>query len=351
MIGRIQQYFVEPHGVIGLYLTNTCNIICRHCSVESGPDCDTELDVTTILSKISDSIKFGITKGIHVSGGEPFLKRNALSSLGSLCKDLQVALAVNTNGYWATSMQRALAVLNSVDGITQLFLSTDEYHLEFIDIEKIRNAAMASLERGIHVDIGVCTPHGDRDNTFEYIRNAIGENVIAQVNLGTIELESVGRARELAEAMWREKQRSFPSGHCTLLNRPVILENGDISACCNTNAFNSVGGGALLLGNISETSLYDSKLKMLESHFLQAIRTLGPARVAEIIVADPELSAEAQLSFSYLEDNICSLCVDIVKNPRLCNRIENKISEAEDLRIEISVNRAVIYDEIDVLFD
>lgn len=103
----VQTYFKQPYGVLGLYLTNKCNIMCRHCCVSSGPRESTQLAIDDVLSQVPDLVAAGIAKAIHVSGGEPFLYQDALRRIAQVGYEAGIPVGINTNAFWARSVSAA----------------------------------------------------------------------------------------------------------------------------------------------------------------------------------------------------------------------------------------------------
>src|SRR5262249_51878420 len=100
----IQAYYNDVHAVLGLYLTNRCNIQCRHCGVMSGPRERGRLPIQAIVAQIPALAADGAVKALHVSGGEPFLYQDDLCALAAAAKAHGLAFGVNTNGFWARSL-------------------------------------------------------------------------------------------------------------------------------------------------------------------------------------------------------------------------------------------------------
>ncbi len=124
------------------YVTNQCNLTCRHCSFQSsseqtGTHMDTNITVSTL----------GELKGIHditLTGGEPLLHPDFAEILSAACRNAGLVY-VMTNGIELVSKEslRLLAKKNDLAGLkrrlrkalkefpdnTHLFLPLDSFHL------------------------------------------------------------------------------------------------------------------------------------------------------------------------------------------------------------------------------
>jgi organic radical activating enzyme len=343
----VQTYFGRFQGILGLYITNKCNITCRHCSVNSGPTESTRLFIDDVLESIPTAVDKEIIKGIHVSGGEPFLYQSDLQRLASEAERLGILLGINTNAFWAKNLDKAHKVLDSMPGITQLMISTDIYHEEFIPLDRIKYASIAGLERGLIVQIAVCTSGGEKSDFVDRLSQILGEELANSIPIGINPVEASGRALSLLEAHWRKQQRSFPIGRCNQINRPTVLESGVVFACCNTCVSEQCGRSPLNLGNIKASSLEEIHLRTDTDYIIQAIRTLGPKFLAEILIVE---GFEAELNGIYNEGDICSLCSDIMSNPKLVE-VLIKVFQSDKVRRQVAIARAAEFDELKMLFE
>nr|QEO74357.1 hypothetical protein [uncultured bacterium] len=340
---RIQTMFRRMHAVLSLYLTNKCNILCGHCGVESGPHESTLLAPEDTLAHINALASGGGLEAIHVSGGEPFLYRNRMRMIAACGLAANVQVAVNTNGFWSRQPERAGAMLDSMPGLTQIILSTDEYHEPFLGLEVVRDAARIALSRELLVDIYVCTPAGRRTEFVERLESYMGEELLARVPVVVTTLEPGGRADLVPEAHWRERSRNLPSGRCDLVNRPVVLEDGDVLACCNTTVAKRCKRSPLVVGNTHREALPDILRRAREDTLLQAIRIFGPRFVAERLDTDER----ARLGGEYRDGDICALCSDIMSDARLTEGAIQACGAEETQRL-VAIGRALLAGEPDL---
>lgn len=77
-----------------LYLTDACNLACRHCGVSSGPAADAHLNADLVRDLIDQAVASG-AEGIAFGGGEPFVHRDLLALLAYAAPRLKTLLATN----------------------------------------------------------------------------------------------------------------------------------------------------------------------------------------------------------------------------------------------------------------
>src|SRR5205823_2463399 len=150
-----------------------------------------------------------------------------------------------------------------------------------LSLEVVRDAAQIALSRDLLVDIYVCTPAGRRTEFVERLESYMGEELLARVPVVVTTLETGGRADFVPEAHWRPHSQNLPGGRCDLVNRPVVLEDGDVLACCNTTVAKRCKLSPLVIGNTHREALPDILCRAREDDLLQAIRVFGPRFVAE----------------------------------------------------------------------
>lgn len=334
----IHNYYFDRYGVLGLYITNKCNIKCTHCCVSSGPSETSLLEINKIISEIPKLVRTGRIKALHVSGGEPMLKQKEIQQIAKAGLIAKIPVAINTNGYWGSSKERATSLLNSIPGITQLIISTDEYHINFLPLESIKNAIEVALELGIIVHICICTTKGKRTKFVDILEEKLGNSILDSIAIAIVPVELGGRANNLPEANYRSKTKQYPIGKCSLINRPVVLEDGDVLACCNTTVSKTCKKSPLIMGNIKEETLESIFDRADKNLLLQAIRNLGPSFLAENLTYDQK----KELKGVYLEGDICSICTDIMSKPKLCKEAMILV-QRKDMRRIISSIDALFY--------
>ena len=123
------QYIGPPLAEIYFYLTEGCNLRCRHCwimeELESGPQSKAVLDLKLFESILEQARPLGL-RAVKLTGGEPFLHPR-IDRLLEIIQAAQLRLVIETNGVLLTP---ALAGL--VASCNQPFISVS---LDGVDAE------------------------------------------------------------------------------------------------------------------------------------------------------------------------------------------------------------------------
>jgi len=257
-------------------LTEKCNIRCRHCISDCSPARADDLDSDTLESFVRQAAQLRFVRSVTFSGGEPFVDVLRLERAISLCRECGLAVAVTTNGFWASNVTTAKKILKKLVGLIQVCLSTDEFHQEFIPVERIANAVRACRELGVHCAVVVT-----------HLRNNTGESARVRQQLravdGLYEIQQwpvvpSGRAKvELDDFFTYDMTNAV----CGSADSPTLNVEGELTACCGP-ADHWPGGHRLNFGHLNQRTLKE----MLEfgdrDPIVQALRVWGPARLLDL---------------------------------------------------------------------
>lgn len=119
---------VEPSwsgtpGVVGIEITGRCQLRCRHCFNNSGPDNAAELPLA-VLERIFDQAASWGVRAVRLSGGEPTSHRD-FRAVVAACARRGLVIALNTHGVYSRNILEYLKsaaigqFLVSVDGLEE----------------------------------------------------------------------------------------------------------------------------------------------------------------------------------------------------------------------------------------
>ncbi|MEJ2153693.1 MAG: radical SAM protein, partial [Desulfobacteraceae bacterium] len=126
IIGRLTQAGLKPPRMVTMAVTNRCNLRCRHCWPDSGPDELAPLvPKDRVLGLIADFSALGAEKFV-ITGGEPLLHPDWLEILTFACAQPDIReVRLQTNATLLTSRHvdallslkdRGLIVQTSLEG-------------------------------------------------------------------------------------------------------------------------------------------------------------------------------------------------------------------------------------------
>ncbi len=143
-------YVVPPLISGGIMLSYRCTNECRHCLYRCGPKQPNDWMAIETAEKVLQKLALERRlRGVHLAGGEPFLKPDLLEEIIRLCGSYCVPIDyVETNAFWATSIDKAHDLLGRMRdaGLTGLLVSASMFHNEFIPFERTQNCIDAAVD-------------------------------------------------------------------------------------------------------------------------------------------------------------------------------------------------------------
>lgn len=108
-----------------------------------------------ISELLSEAKKLGTVEWVWFEGGEPFLYYQIMLKGLSRAAEMGFKIGVLSNAYWATCIEDALEWLRPLAelGVADLGLSSDPYHGEDIEAERVKNGVEAAIKLGVSVGI------------------------------------------------------------------------------------------------------------------------------------------------------------------------------------------------------
>ncbi len=149
-----------PHSA-GVILTYKCSAACRHCMYACSPewqaDWMSDEDLEVLFSRLADTIQpapwgadsVGLSSGLHLTGGEPFLNFQRLLQATIIAAAYRLpSLFVETNCSWCTDDQTTRDKLYALQdaGMRGIMISVNPFYTEYIPFERTERAIRISRE-------------------------------------------------------------------------------------------------------------------------------------------------------------------------------------------------------------
>ncbi|MDR2428441.1 MAG: radical SAM protein [Candidatus Margulisbacteria bacterium] len=224
-------YFTNSFRIayLSLEITNKCTNACRHCTNYCSPRQKKFLPIT-LVKKLIDQAVQQKHDFINIWGGEPFLHPDLYLIL-KYCLDNGLTPCVNTNAFWAYSLEAAEKTISQLKRLgkggktVRLALSCDRFHQEqkATPLINIVNA-LAVLEREKLEGYRIHSVESRGDNTLAKVfgdlrkhnPNISLEKVRQRTTILPLE-KAAGRAKILTE------QGADPYARFTLVNSEIIF--------------------------------------------------------------------------------------------------------------------------------
>jgi organic radical activating enzyme len=282
-MGRRPQVYASD---LNLRVGRQCNFTCRHCSVSSSPHVKQRMSAKTLAASLELIACFAARDGarrVVVTGGESFMYRKELAAIAACGRAHGLRVAVETNAYWATTPQRARAVLAEIE-IDDYLISASRYHLEFTTWECLENAVAAIAEHPRKTSLIRATIEDENDPLDLEVVSRIKAMRSDKIEINMI--APVGRAEDMP-GPWQEPVTLDQVSRCPA-EGPVVLDDGRVDPCCggfvalDRHAF-TVGrlpkdAPAAVLDELERNVLFNTVRNEGFGPFVTALAELDPSR-------------------------------------------------------------------------
>lgn len=326
-----------------LFLTRRCPLRCAHCIVSSHPDRpDPPRD--TVLRVARQAAAREALRHVCITGGEPFLRPELLRDVIALLAGAGKEISVITSAHWAATAPRARRMLEQVLGDGRemtLWISLDPHHSAFLPAANYVHAVEAASSLGLRPRL-TATYRRDPHEAIAFIDETLPQRTVELC--GGIRLQPLflqGRGEHLPDS--DGFSQALPAGVCGSCV-PHANEDGTVFACCSL--FDAPEGHPLRLGDATHQNLDGLLDRADRDQLIQAIRTLGPKRLAEML---PDAMQRHAKRHVYLPHDICSLCSRIMGDPNCVAALRGRLAEDIRLQRRIALLRLVRYGETAML--
>jgi hypothetical protein len=286
-------------STVNFRFTYHCNIACRHCYNSSGPGRKGErIALEDMLAIVGQMPGAGLRRLI-LTGGEPFLYPGDVIALIRAARAAQVQrISINSNGYWASSDERARQMLERLaeagfmlEPEDNLKISSGIYHTEFVDLDRIFKLARCYHERFgrpviVDFELEAGAPHA-RDAAIERFRAA---GLLDRVDLQFRTISPLGRARQ-----FEDLPASDCAVPCGIIDQIVFDPDGLVRPCCGLNNENF----GVAVGRLAEHGLRDLVKRAQNDPVLQFLSRKPMNAIFEELGRSPKPQGYA---------GICDLC-------------------------------------------
>lgn len=325
MTGKIQKNMRNKYATI--HITSRCNINCRHCFESIGrgeclqnlPDAKQE-DVISWIKKIAMEKSI---RSVSFVGGEPFLCLDELTEYIKYAKEAGMLTKVVTNGYWATSIQYVDEMLNKMQGLDTIIVSSDKYHLEFVDKEIVDNLVNGCIKNNRTVVIHVTAANMEEG---EEIKRLYANSYSNQITISVSPIfvfEETPQDIKVDTFNYMEQPQLLKK-HCQL-GCPMIKTNGEMYTCFGSQVTQETNEDFFYLGNLTNNTYEDMLNRRGEPLLHKFMESYGPVGLAKMINNSPLKDAFSKMEFT--QD--CHMCTWALTNMDFYNYIVNLLEKKQ----------------------
>lgn len=292
--------------------TSRCNAKCAMCYQSSGPKGHdqfgiNELKLDVLKRVVTDAMKVpNLNKRLHVAGGEAFLDEKLVFALLAHGRDAGFTdITMTTNAFWGSSEERADTICRKlVDaGMTEIEISWDYWHLQYIDPKRVVRVLEACRRNGISTILRVLTTSL---HSADEALDLLGEGWIAADRIMWGKVFGTGRA-----ATHLEPGELFPESltadeNCHNFLNLVVNATGEVFPCCA--GIDQTENPKL--GNVYREPVHEVAARMTRNLWLRKLTFDG-------VMAVEDLLDEAGYDYQRDENaGMCTRCWKLFSDPK-----------------------------------
>ena len=315
--------------------TNQCTAQCRDCPIVPSTDPPMRLKSEDMMRIVDEVYAWGTLRLVVLTGGESFLLGKDLRKTIAYVSEKEVLTRIVTNAYWAKSKEKAVQVLGELKalGLTEINISCDDYHQEFIPLENVKHANEAALEIGLPALLAHRRKPGGRI-TVEYLSEYFGVNLHVyregEANPDN-NVICTGRnvplhssSEQLASEPWE-----IPANDCnwigackSVLRSIVVFPDLDIQICCGI-AKSSIP--ELSIGSLADSDLLSILQRGNRDLITNWLALEGPASILDFVRSkDPSI----KLPEHYVSQ--CHLCNELFTRDDVRRLLQKNAAERRE---------------------
>ena len=315
----------SKYSLIDISFSYNCLLKCRHCMFNCTPhDSRTRLNKEKIYKYIDSALEVDKFKEYAFGEQEIFFDiRSFIAAAEYLNKKVKnPSITTSTSSFWVKSYEYAREQLSQLQklGLNGILLSIDDFHLEFVDIEKILNCTKASLDLGIDVSLQTIISKGSRRKIdfMKYFQRKIPHQNVYELDWIEHNFTPVGRGAFIDESL-RLYENNPLIGDCSILEIISITPEGQVIPCCGSGSVAKY----LSIGNIEEKSLSEIIKEVEVNPFINSLFVwLGPYGLIKML----EYYGKS-LSLSKRHTGVCHACYEIFSNRDIYSFLAEKLND------------------------
>jgi hypothetical protein len=295
-------------------VTLRCPLKCGHCCYSSDMFQGGHLSAEDAVAAISQAAQLSFFETVHFVGGDPLLHPDLLVEAMTHAKSLGLQCGITTSAFWAKSAAAAHDTLAKLQkaGLTEITLSYDDAHAEFVRLSFIKHAVAAARTLHLRLRVAVAVEPGCRI-TAESLRTDLGLDGDESVKIYPQLINSTGRADHgQDERDTRGRHADVYRGPCqSVLHTFQVDHEGGIRPCCGVLPHHE----AMKIGHLRQGGLQEAVAKACADPLLKWISVFGPVNLLTDLTESDDQPLRAE-DF----DGICAACDRLFRSPELLAR-------------------------------
>ncbi len=337
---------ILPH-TLSLIVTHKCTAACDHCCFTCSPKQNAAIPVPNLFKYIEESTAIAGLRVVVFTGGECFLLGDQLDELVGHAAKFKYIPRFVSNGYWATSEQRARKRIDKLvqRGLEEANFSTGDMHSQYVPIEHVRNGAIAAADAGLRVAIMVELFKGSQFSFSSFIEHHRFNKYVEEGRIRFVTspwMKFQGSSSLKYNRAYVDAIASAGSSCPTVLRVLAITPSEHLVACCGLSLEYIP---ELHLGDLRKDSIAKI-LQQVPDDFIKIwIHLEGPRKVMQYAKCiDDSIDCVAN------DAHICETCRAVYANPKIRSVLKDNPPPFRD-KLILQYSRQLLTGSAPSLFD
>ncbi|WP_341872325.1 radical SAM protein [Beijerinckia indica] len=309
-------------------LTYACTASCNNCGTLSTPSDKNILSLDIALNAIEQANALGFANVVF-TGGESTLRWNDLLSAIQKATELQMPTRLVTNAHWATSVDRATALLSELAnvGLDEINFSTGDQHIRFVPLQRVVFATLSAVKNNMPVHTMIELTAERSISVNDYLQHPLVQELsdrekrlITATESPWMPLDSNQVACYPSNYVRNQDNVLKSTGCDSVLQTYVVQADGRVGSCCGLGMRKVP---ELSVGMAEGNAFLETAIERAEDDFLKLwLRFQGPEKI---------LAWAAQFDPTILWENkyahCCQACMRIYDDSRVQQVIKEHYTE------------------------
>ncbi len=296
---------------LALSITNRCNAKCEMCGINACQSHESEnvIEGKKLKKIVNEICENPWIKNIVFTGGEPFLYLNEIKKVQVDLHKNEKKICCVTNGHYFKDIEKREDDLKLfIDCKFDLInISVDEFHLNYIDIQCLRDAINICKKHGIELVFKVGLMK-ENQICIDMARN-LGQE-INDMKFQIYSLWPIGRGNEISKDWFKLYSIEDIDLTCKRSSTFFVDEKGNCFPCCLFSKPQNMS-----VGNIKDISVNQAIKLARQNKLYKYIYYNGFKDILKILIEKKLLNKDLKYA------NVCHICETIVSSNDLVNAI------------------------------
>ena len=185
-VKKIIESLIKNPTTLTFVTTTRCSSACDNCCFQCSPRRKKRLTKEVMLGYMEQVKRdFPTVVSLVLTGGECTLIPELTEIIEVASNKYGFTVRIVSNGHWAKTLDNARAKVREwrAAGLAEINFSTGDEHLEFVSMQTIKNAILASVEEGLTPFVNVESQENHKFNSDHLLKDSTLATLVSEGKL------------------------------------------------------------------------------------------------------------------------------------------------------------------------